>query len=103
MEKAAPKECKEAVTKDTWKPVVGLEDGAEQVEEQVFLMQYVDCFIFSLYDLGVLKGQEVYINLIDDAPIYCKPYKQSEMEYKMIQAWTVESLGIGLVELASSD
>jgi hypothetical protein len=37
VEKAAPKECKEAVTKDAWKPVFGVEDGAEQVEEQVFL------------------------------------------------------------------
>jgi hypothetical protein len=37
VEKAAPKEYKEAVTKDTWKPVVGIEDGAEQVEKQVFL------------------------------------------------------------------
>jgi hypothetical protein len=75
VEKAAPKEYKEAVTKDTWKPVVGLEDGTEQVEEQVFLRQYVDCFAFSLYDLGVLKGQEVRINLTDDAPINHKPYK----------------------------
>jgi hypothetical protein len=98
VEKAAPKECKEAVTKDTWKSVVGLEDGAEQVEEQVFLRQYVDCFAFSLYDLGVLKGQEVRINLIDDAPIYRKPYKRSEVERKMIQARTAELLGAGLVE-----
>jgi hypothetical protein len=43
--------------------VVGLEDGAEQVEEQVFLRQYVDYFAFSLHDLGVLKGHEVRINL----------------------------------------
>jgi hypothetical protein len=75
VETAAPKECKEAVTKETWKPVVGLEDGAKQVENQAFLMQYVDCFAFSLYDLGVLKGREVRINLTDDAPIYRKPYK----------------------------
>jgi hypothetical protein len=31
---AAAKEHKVTVTKETWKPVVGLEDGAEQVEEQ---------------------------------------------------------------------
>jgi hypothetical protein len=103
MEKAAPKECKEAVTKKIWKPVVGLEDGAEQVEEQAFLRQYVDCFAFSLHDLGVLKGQEVHINLIDDAPIYRKPYKRSEVECKMIQARTAELLGTGLVELAPSN
>jgi hypothetical protein len=103
MGKAIPKEYKEAVTKDIWKPVVGLEDGAEQVEEQVFLRQYVDCFAFSLHDLGVLKGQEVRINLIDDAPIYRKPYKRSKVEHKMIQARTLELLGAGLVELASSN
>jgi hypothetical protein len=103
VEKTAPKECKEAVTKDTWKPIVGLEDGTEQVEEQVFLRQYVDCFAFSLHDLGILKGQDVRINLTDDAPIYRKPYKRSEVERKMIQARTVELLGAGLVEFASSD
>jgi hypothetical protein len=103
VEKAAPKECKEVVTKDTWKPVVGLEDGEEQVEEQVFLRQYVDYFSFSLHDLGVLKGQEVRINLTDDAPIYYKPYKRSKVERKMIQARTIELFGAGLVELASSN
>jgi hypothetical protein len=35
-------------------------------------MQYVDYFAFSLHDLGVLKGQEVRINLTDDAPTYRK-------------------------------
>jgi hypothetical protein len=73
--KGYSKEYKEAVTKDTWKPVVGLEDGAKQVEEQVFFRQYVDCFAFSLHNLGILKEQEVRINLTDDAPIYRKPYK----------------------------
>jgi hypothetical protein len=103
VEKATPKECKEAVTKDTWKPVVGLEDGVEQVEEQMFLRQYVDCFAFSLHDLGVLKGQEVRINLTNDAPIYRKPYKRSEVERNINQARTAELFGTGLVELASLD
>jgi hypothetical protein len=85
MEKVAPKDCKEAVTKDTWKLVFGLEDGVEQVEEQVFLRQYVDCFAFSLHDLGVLKGQEVRIKLTDDAPIYRKPYKRSEVERNAVR------------------
>jgi hypothetical protein len=44
------------VTKDTWKPAVGLEDGAAVVEEQEFLQKNVDCFAFGLHDLGVLKG-----------------------------------------------
>jgi hypothetical protein len=53
------------VTKDTWKPAVGLKDGAAVVEEQEFLHKNVDCFAFGLNDLGVLKGQEVRITLID--------------------------------------
>jgi hypothetical protein len=91
------------VTKDTWKPIVGLEDGATVVEEQEFFWKNVDCFAFGLHDLGVLKGQEVRINLNDDAPIYRKPYKYSDAELKMIQARTVELVEAGLVELAPPD
>jgi hypothetical protein len=79
VEKPAPKKSKEAVTKDTWKSMVGLEDGTEVVEEQGFFQKYVDCFAFGLHDLGILKGQEVRINLTDDAPIYRKSYKYSDM------------------------
>jgi hypothetical protein len=91
------------VTKDTWKPAVGLEDGAAVVEEQEFLQKNVDCFAFGLHDLGVLKGQEVRISLTDDAPIYRKPYKYSDTERKMIQARTAELVEAGLVELAPPD
>jgi hypothetical protein len=45
----------------------------------------------------------VRINLTDDAPIYRKPYKYSDMEYKMIQARTKELVEAGLVELAPPD
>ena len=44
------------MTKDTWKTAVGLEDGTTVVEEQEFLWKNVDCFVFGLNDLGVLKG-----------------------------------------------
>jgi hypothetical protein len=103
VEKTAPKESKVAVTKETWQPVVGLEDGAEVAEEQRFLRKYIDCFAFGLHDLEILKGQEVRINLIDDAPIYRKPYKYSNVERKMIQARTKELVEAGLVELAPLD
>jgi nicotinamide mononucleotide adenylyltransferase len=56
VEKPAPKKSKEAVTKDTWKSMVGLEDGTEVVEEQGFFRK-----------------------LTDDAPIYRKSYKYSDM------------------------
>jgi hypothetical protein len=103
VEKTVPKESKEAVTKDTWKSTVGLEDGTEVVEEQGFLRKYVDCFAFGLHDLGILKGQDVCINLTNDAPIYRKPYKYSNVERKMIQAHTKELVEAGLVELAPPD
>jgi hypothetical protein len=93
----------EAVTKDIWKPAVGLEDEAAVVEEQGFLQKNVDCFAFGLHDLGVLKGQEVRITLTDDAPIYRKPYKYSDAERKMIQARIAELVEAGLVELAPPD
>jgi hypothetical protein len=35
--------------------MVGLEDGAEEVEQQALFNMYVDCFAFGLHDLGVLK------------------------------------------------
>jgi hypothetical protein len=73
------------------------------VEEQEFLRNNVDCFAFGQHDLGVLKGQEVRINLTDDAPIYRKPYKYSDTERKMIQARTAELVEVGLVELAPPD
>jgi hypothetical protein len=91
------------VTKDTWKPAVGLEDGAAVVEEQEFLRKNIDCFAFGLHDLGVLKGQEVRFNLTDDAPIYRKQYKYSDAKRKMIRARTVELVEAGLVELAPPD
>jgi hypothetical protein len=91
------------VTKDTWKPAVGLEDGATVVEEQEFLQKNVDCFAFGLHDLGVLKGQEVHITLTDNAPTYRKLYKYSDAERKMIQARTTELVEVGLVELAPPD
>jgi hypothetical protein len=91
------------VTKDTWKPAVGLEDGVAVVEEQEFLRKNVDCFVFGLHDLRVLKGQEMHINLTDDVPIYRKPYKYNDAERKMIQARTAELVEARLVELAPSD
>ena len=69
----------------------------------MFLKEYIDCFAFGLHDLGVLKRQEVYINLTDDAPIYHKPYKYSNVKYKKIQSCTKELVEAGLVELVSLD
>jgi hypothetical protein len=50
-----------------------------------------------------VKGQEVLIDLTDDAPINRKLYKYNDAERKMIQAHTAELLEVGLVELALPD
>jgi len=53
--------------------------------------------------LGVLKGQEVYINLVNDGLIYHKLFKYSEVECKMIQAWIKKLMEFGLMELSPLD
>lgn len=88
MEKLVLKYNKEAIIKDIRLPMLGLEDGAKEKEEQESFNEYVDCFAFNLHHLRVLKGEEVRINLMEDAPIYCKPYKYSELKHEMIQATT---------------
>lgn len=50
----------------------------------MFLKECMDCFAFSLHDLGLLKGQDMHINLTNKAPVYRKPYKCSNVERKMI-------------------
>ena len=74
-----------------------------EVEEYKFLKEYMDCFAFNVDDSRVLKGQEVRINLMDDAPIYRKSYKYSDIERKMIRARTGELVAARLVELAPPD
>ena len=70
-----PKEDKPPLTTENWEPNVELEGGVVQQEEQQFLKKFKDCFAYGLKDLEALKGQEVRIDLIDDAPIFRKPYR----------------------------
>jgi len=80
-----------------------MEDESVEKEEQEVLKSHIGCFAFGLKDLGVLKGQEVRINLTDDTPIYLEPYMYSEIECRMIQDRTKELLEAGLVELVPTD
>ena len=103
MEGIIPKEDKPPLTKDNWEPNVGLEEGVEQQEEQQFLKKFKNCFAFILKDLGALKGQEVWIDLMDDAPIFCKPYKYSEAKRKLIKTRTKELFDAQLVEFSNGE
>jgi len=49
-----------------------------------------------------LQGQEVQIVLEDDNPIF-RPYRLSEMEKALVQAWTTKLLHEGLVELLKGE
>ena len=82
---------------------MGLEGEMERREEQQFLKEFKDCFAFGLKDLGILKGQEVRIDLQDDAPIFRKPYRYSEAERGLIKNWTMELWDAGLVELSNGE
>lgn len=82
---------------------MGLEGEVERHEEQQFIRNNKNCFAFGLNDLGVLKGQEVRIDLTDDAPIFRKPYRHSEAEKGMIKARTKELLDAGLIELSDGE
>ena len=97
------KEIKPPLTEDNWEPDVGLNGDAERQEERQFLRQHKDCFAFGLHDLGVLKGEEVRIDLTDDAPIFRKPYRHSDAEKKLIQARTKELWDAGLIELSNGE
>ena len=87
---STPKEDKPPLTGDNWEPNVGLKEGVEGHEEQQFLKKFKDCFAFGLKNLGTLKGQKVRIDLINDAPIFCKSYRYSEAERELIKTRTKE-------------
>ncbi len=75
----------------------------EMLEIQWLLQDHVGCFTFSLKELGHLRGQEVWIVLEDDNPIFKQPYRLSEMERALVQARTAELLNASLVELLKGD
>ena len=87
---STPKEDKPPLRGDNWEPNVGLEEGMEWHKEQQFLKKVKDCFAFGLKDLGTFKGQEVRIDLINDAPIFRKPYMYSEAKRELTKTCTKE-------------
>ncbi len=58
---------------------------------------------FSLEELRQLKGQEIRIILEDDNPIFKQPYRLNEVEWTLVQAWTIKLLDVGLVELSKGE
>jgi putative transposase len=54
-------------------------------------------------ELGALIGLGIQIELASDRPIFCHPYRYSDMERDLIQNRTLDLLEAGLVELSHDE
>ncbi len=68
-----------------------------------FLRVYKNYFAFSMKESGALIGLGIRIELISDTPIFCRPYKYSDMERDLIRSQTLDLLEVGLVELSHGE
>ena len=53
--------------------------------------------------MEVFKGYKVSVDLVDDALIFCKPYRYSEVERKLIKARFKELFDAQLVEFSNRE
>ncbi len=60
-------------------------------------------FCFQFEGIRLVKGTRGWIILEDDNPIFKRPYKFNEVEKTFVQAWKLELLDIGLVELSKGE
>jgi len=63
----------------------------------------MSCFAFSMKELGALIGHGIRIELVNDTPILCCPYRYNDMERDLIQNQTLDLLEVGLVELSHGE
>ncbi len=54
-------------------------------------------------ELGALIGPGIRIELVSDTPIFCHPYRYSDMGRDLIQSRTLDLLEAGLVELSHGE
>jgi len=70
------------VTTKTWDPIISsIVTTCEVYEAQWIIWNFTKCFAFSS---GQLRGQEVWIILEDDNPIFRQPYRLSEVERTLV-------------------
>jgi len=60
----------------------------------------MNCFAFSMKELGALIGPSIRIELASDTPIFHCPYRYSDMERDLIQSRMLDLLEVGLMELS---
>ncbi len=68
-----------------------------------FRRAYRNCFAFNMKELGALIGFGIRIKLVSDTPIFCCPYRYSDMERELIHSWTLDLLEAKLVELSHGE
>jgi hypothetical protein len=91
-------------TKETWEPLMGPKlIGGERRRLMQFLRVYMSCFAFSMKELSALIGPSIRIELVSDTPIFCRPYRYSDMERDLIRSRTLNLLEGGLVELSHGE
>jgi hypothetical protein len=72
-------------TEETWEPLMGPKlIGGEKQHLMQFLRAYRSCFAFNMKELGALIGPSIRIELANDTPIFCHPYRYSDMERELI-------------------
>jgi hypothetical protein len=77
--------------------------GGERQRLAQFLRVYKSCFAFSVKELGALIGLGIWIELASDTPIFCHPYRYSDMEKDLIWSRTLDLSKAGLVELSHAE
>ncbi|CAM6076051.1 unnamed protein product [Sphagnum tenellum] len=89
----------------TWEPLMGpkLARGKRRQLTQ-FLRTYRSCFAFSMKELGALIGLSIrIIELANDTPIFCCPYRYNVMEKDLVRSQTLDLLEVGLVEMSHGE
>ncbi len=72
-------------TEEIWEPLMGPKlIGGERRRLTQFLKAYRSCFAFSMKEFGALIRPGIQIELVSDTPIFCRPYKYSDMERDLI-------------------
>jgi hypothetical protein len=91
-------------SKETWEPLMGPKlTEAKRRRLMQFLRAYTSYFAFNMKELGVLIGFGIWIVLASDMPIFCRPYKYSDMERDLIWSRTLDLLEAGLMELSHGE
>jgi len=67
------------------------------------LIKYENVFTFSMKDLGRCKTMQLYVDLIDETPIYQRRHRLSNHEWELIYERCKELHEVGLIQPLSSD